>query len=301
MESLVLSYCFFEPKSLHKEMRTWDLYNNQDRYWYNIPALMAVNSIIYPNAKIKIHYSKSVSDNPLFEILEKISNVFPNIELVSINYDYQNTEPTMWRYKPVFDKEAEVVFCRDIDSLPTSDEIRASYYFLKNSGYFVHTLRTHTNHVIPHTIILAGLCGFRPSKIDFISNISFEVYYNHFKNSSWGLDQSSLINLFVHNQNWTDIRFLDSPISTSYHRVGNPLIRCVSKDQDFYKKEVELDIDKKLIEFIDRVTTWSGEPIDVRGGRLKELLDIDLPEVRKIRTILDECNEEIKRFYLGNV
>ena len=54
MESLIISYSFFEPKSLHREMRTWDLYNNQDRYWYNIPALMAINSVVYPDAKIKV-------------------------------------------------------------------------------------------------------------------------------------------------------------------------------------------------------------------------------------------------------
>ena len=54
-------------------MRTWDVHNTQDRYWYNIPALMAVNSVIYPNAKIKIHLSEEIKNNPKFEILQKIS------------------------------------------------------------------------------------------------------------------------------------------------------------------------------------------------------------------------------------
>jgi hypothetical protein len=175
MESLIISYSFFEPKSLHREMRTWDLYNNQDRYWYNIPALMAINSVVYPDAKIKIHISNNIKSNKYFEILEKIADNFGNIELVNLDYDYRETEPTMWRYKPLFDKESDIVLCRDIDSLPNSDEIKATYYFLNNSQYYVHTLRTHTNHVIPHTIILAGLCGYRPNKIEFLQNISFEI------------------------------------------------------------------------------------------------------------------------------
>ena len=301
MESLILSYCFFEPKSLHKEMRTWDLYNNQDRYWYNIPALMAVNSVVYPNAKIKIHYSKSVSENPMFEILQRISSEFTNIELVFMDYDYANTEPTMWRYKPLFDKEADVVVCRDIDSLPTSDEIRATHFFINNENYFVHTLRTHTNHVIPHTIILAGLCGFRPSKIEFISNINFGAYYNHFSNSSWGLDQSSLINMFVHNQEWSGQRFLDSPISTQYHKVGQPLIRCSSINQDYYRQNVMLNLSSELLEILDTETKWSGEPTDVRGKKLYKLLNLDIQEFKKMKDIIKSSSNLVKKFYLQNV
>ena len=126
MEKLLISYCFFTPKNLHKEMRFWDLYNTYDRYWYNIPALMAVNSIIYPNAKIKIHLSEEIKSNPLFEILDKISENMSNVELVFMPYEYTNTEPTMWRYKPLFDKESDVVLCRDIDSLPNEDEIKST-------------------------------------------------------------------------------------------------------------------------------------------------------------------------------
>ncbi len=298
MESLIISYSFFEPKSLHREMRTWDLYNNQDRYWYNIPALMAINSVVYPDTKIKIHISNNIKSNKYFEILEKIADNFDNIELVNLDYDYRETEPTMWRYKPLFDKESDIVLCRDIDSLPNSDEIKATYYFINNSQYYVHTLRTHTNHIIPHTIILAGLCGYRPNKIEFLQNINFEMYYNHFKNGTWGLDQSSLINLFVRDQEWTSQRFLDSPISTNFHKVGYPIIRCVSKNQEVYRSEIDLKIDESILNLLDGETKWAGEPTNFRGEKLERLLEIDNDNFKKMRDILHSCSEEIKNFYL---
>ena len=298
MESLIISYCFFTPKSLHKEMRTWDLHNTQERYWYNIPASMAVNSVVYPNVKIKIHLSNEIKNNPLFEILEKISEKMENVELVFMPYDYRDTEPTMWRYKPLFNKESDVVLCRDIDSIPNEDEIRSTLFFLNEDRFYVSTLRTHTNHIIPHTIILAGLCGFRPKKVDFIKDITFEMYYNHFKNGSWGLDQSSLINMFVQNPVWTKQRFLDSPISTQYHKVGNPLIQCESYNQDYYKQKIDIsNFDSTMLEIINSETKWAGEPTNLRGDKLKKLLELDIPQLNKMKEIIDSCSEEIKNFY----
>jgi len=301
MEKLLISYCFFTPKNLHKEMRFWDLYNTYDRYWYNIPASMAVNSIIYPDAKIRIHLSEEIKSNPLFEVLDKISENMSNVELVFMPYEYTNTEPTMWRYKPLFDKESDVVLCRDIDSLPNEDEIKSTYYFLQNKEYKVHTLRTHTNHGSTATIILAGLCGYRPSEIYFIKDITFDAYYNHFKSMSWGLDQNSLINLFVRDQNWTGTSFLDSPISTEYHKVPNALINCKSFNQDFYRKNVDISqIDSRILEILNDETKWAGEPTNLRGDKLSKLLNLDIPELQKMKDIIESCSHDIKDFYLGN-
>ena len=285
MESLIISYSFFTPKSLHKEMRFWDAYNNYDRYWYNIPALMAINTIAYPNAKIKI--------------LEKISNNMSNIELVYLTYEYKNTEPTLWRYKPLFDKEAAIVLCRDIDSLPNQDELLATYYFLENKKYSIQSLRTHTNHVIPATIILAGLSSYRPKNIINIKDINFDMYYNHFKSEHWGLDQNSLINLFIQNREWVMNNFLDSPISTEYHKVGPALIECKSLDQNFYKLNVRMTLDKKILEILNNETKWAGEPTNLRGEKLKKLLNIDNPVLSKMSDIINSCSEEIKNFYLN--
>ncbi len=301
MESLIISYCFFTPKSLHKEMRFWDAYNTQERYWYNLPSLICINSIVYPNAKMKIHVSSDIINHDRFELIEKMSESFDNIEIVHLPYEYENTEPTMWRYKPLFDKESDIVLCRDIDSLPNSDEIRSTLYFFDNPDFYVQTLRTHTNHIIPQTIMLAGLCGFRPKKIDFINGVNFEMYYNHFKNSVWGLDQNSLINMFVRDPNWTKERFLDSPISTEYHKVGPPLIECTSIDQDYFRTSVNLELDENFIRILDEETKWGGEPTNFRGAKLKKFLKIKNSKIEVLNQVLENCSSGIKNFYFEYV
>jgi len=48
MEKIIISYCLFTPKNLNKEIRVWDPHNSELRYWYNIPALVAINLMVYP-------------------------------------------------------------------------------------------------------------------------------------------------------------------------------------------------------------------------------------------------------------
>jgi hypothetical protein len=251
---------------------------------------------------MRIHVSKDIQNNPLFEILESIEQNFENVQLVKMDYEYENTEPTMWRYKPIFDKESDLVLCRDIDSLPNLDEVRSTLYFTNNIGYHIHTLRTHTNHTTVPTILLAGLCGFRPKMIPFIQGFNFDQYYNHFKSSQWGLDQNSLIGLFVRNPSWTQQYFLDSPLSSTEHRVGSPLIPCKSFDQDFYRKEIEIsDSLSEVGKFLDSHTIWGGEPTDIRKDKLKELLSFDYDSCRKMKDVLESSSDNIKNFYLNDV
>jgi hypothetical protein len=299
MENKILSYSFFVPKSLNSHMRFWDRYNTQDRYWFNLPALISVNSVFYPDFIQRIHISKNVKEHFLYSILVNISENFEKVELVEMDYDYENTEPTMWRYKPLFNKECDLVLCRDIDSLPNTLELKASKYFIDNQNFFVHTMRTHTNHTTPPTIILAGLCGYRPKLIPFLQGVTFEQYYTHFKNPHWGLDQNSLIGIFTQYPQWTSVHFLDTPLSSSHHRVGNPLIPCKSFDQDFLSENVLMNEQKELLVFLDRETIWPGEPIDIRGDKLNELLSFNNSNFDKMRECLMSCTDEVKNFYLN--
>ena len=119
---------------------------------------------------------------------------------------------------------------------------------------------------------------------------------------SWGLDQNSLINLFVRDQHWTGQNFLDSPISTEYHKVPNALINCKSFNQDFYRKNVDISqIDNHILEILNDETKWAGEPTNLRGDKLSKLLNLDIPELQKMKDIIESCSEDIKEFYLGNV
>ena len=293
MSNKIISYSFFTPKNLYQH-RSWDKYNKWDRYWYNIPALMVTNKILYPEFDINIQLSSDIKESTHFPILEKLRDNF-DINLIFNDTPYSNTEPTVWRFKPLFDKSNDIVLCRDIDSLPTKNEYLATRHFI-DSEAAVHTMRTHTNHTSSVTIILAGLCGFRPDRLPI--NIDYVSYYKQVSSQGWGVDQNSLIDMFAKNPLWTSTNFLDSRLSSKEHSVRKPLIKCISHDENFYIDNVKFDTKlNELLNLIDIYTSWSGEPTDIRKDKLANLLKLDYPEIKVLNEILNS-DLKIKEFYL---
>tara|TARA_B100000683_G_scaffold277766_1_gene338719 strand:+ start:736 stop:1608 length:873 start_codon:yes stop_codon:yes gene_type:complete len=288
----IISYSFFEPKVLHRH-RDWDKFNTYDRYWYVLPALIAINSYVYPDFKIKFHISNNITQNKLYTLFEKCIAKY-NLEVEIINREYDNTEPTIWRYKPLLEKECDVLLCRDIDSLPTTDEIKSTYYFINNEKYEVSTIRSHKNHKIPQTIMLAGLCAFRPKKIDLSDN--FDIFLDKYSTSNWGVDQNYLIRTFTKDNKYTSDKFLDSRLNSKNHYIANPLIDCDSFDEEYYGKNVNIDLSQSVLRLLDSYTEWSGEPIDVRGEDLKNILSKNT-KLKEMLTIL-ESDKVLKEFYL---
>ena len=287
----IISYSFFEPKIIHRH-RDWDKFNKIDRYWYNIPALIAINSLVYTDFKIKFHISENILNNKLYILFEECVENY-NIEIEVIKKDYINTEPTIWRYKPLIEKECDILLCRDIDSIPTTDEILSTYYFINNDKYDVTTIRSHKNHKIPQTIMLAGLCSFRPKNINL--NYDFNTFLNTFSKSNWGIDQNFLIDTFTSDRNFTKTKFLDSRLNSKNHQIEKPLIECDSFDENYYRNNVDYNKNDSILKLIDYYTEWSGEPVNIRGEKLINLLNNE-----KFSNMLDliEGNKILKEFYL---
>jgi hypothetical protein len=283
----MVSYSFFEPKVLHGH-RYWDKFNKIDRYWYNLPALIAVNSLVYPNFKIKFHVSKNIVENKLFVLLEECKDKF-KIDLEIIGRDYVNAEPTIWRYKPLLEKECEILLCRDIDSIPTTDEILATYYFITNDKYDVSTIRSHKHHKGP---MLAGLCAFRPRNIYL--NCNFNTVLDNL-GSGWGVDQDFIINTLTRNRRFTKSKFLDSRLNSRNHYIERPVIECDSFDEKYYKDNVNCSVSDDILQLLDLYTKWPGEPVDIRGEKLIKLLN---DEVFSDMLSLIENNKILQEFYL---
>jgi hypothetical protein len=302
MEKIIISYCLFTPKNLNKEIRVWDPHNSELRYWYNIPALVAINLMVYPNSEIWIYMPEDLIKHPLFEILEKLSEKFDMLKLKFLSLSYNHTEPTLWRYKPVFDKLSGLVLCRDLDSIPNMSEIKATYYFINQPNYYLQTLRTHKNHIFPITTILAGLSAYRPNKISFLSNTNFNEFYLQYKSNLYGLDQKSIIEIFTKDPEWTKKYFLDCPISTKIHKVGKPLIACKSVEEKKYKDSVNIShVSNELLELLNETTIWGGEPIDFRGPKLEKLLSYNNLITFKLKKVMMDCSNYTRNFYLNSI
>ena len=123
------------------------------------------------------------------------------------------------------------------------------------------------------------------------------MYYSHFKSSHWGLDQNSLINLFVRDQNWISNCFLDSPINSDSHKIGNCLIPATSLNESFYRQNVKIDdIPSEVLDILNVETKWAGEPTNLRGDKLRNLLNMDIHKFNLMRDII-ESDDELKNFY----
>ncbi len=260
----VFSYSLFEPKHLPPH-RTWDRWKNDSaRYWYNIPTILLLNKTIYPDYEVVFYLSPNIWNNSLSEIFK----IFGNVRTETVQRDYKLTEPAIWRMMPLWERGIEVFHARDVDSLTSDLEYKYIKIF-ENSSNTVGTIRSHENHFGMPCRMLAGLCSFKPNKINpIIKGMNFDFYYSQ-KDERYGSDQNLMIKTFTTNENFTKENFLDCKIDKQFNK------------QDFACNEANLsvyDIDIQTQKIFDKIkeitkTTWLGEPCDSRGELLNYLLD----------------------------
>lgn len=278
----------FDTLNMAQRMhRDWDMYRAEtDRYWYNIPAVYVVNSLLYPDFRMELYVSEGIKQHPLFSLLLKL-NKRDNFSLYVSKQKYRNTEPTMWRMIPLWKDDCDILLCRDIDSLPTKDEYKATISFIE-SDFLIHTMRSHRQHNSPATRMLAGLCGFKKGILPHISVSSFAEYYRR-STAGWGCDQNTLIDIFYNKIKDKKTVFLDSALKTETHDV-------VRNTETGYIDSGSTEYTHEVLDYIDKYTTWAGEPIDFRKEKLKSLLNFDYEPCRYMSEILED--EKLREFYV---
>jgi hypothetical protein len=291
-----VSFSLFSCKR-DMEHRSWDAHKADDRYWYNIPALVAVYKTLYPSFIIKFHVSKDLTGTKIFELLTEMDKQCL-IKLQVMVDTYSNTEPTLWRYMPVFDPIVESVLVRDIDSLPTSGELAANNYFI-NSESNVCTIRSNSAHNIAGTMMMAGLSSFKPARLNH--TMDFSNFYKKYATPVWGCDQGAVIDYFLIQSKHEASEFIDFSICSETQTVESPLNnRCIAlrnpkleKHSLFYTKH------EKLLNILDSVSQWAGEPVDARGDILRDILDTTGSVGRNIEKIIQKTGN-IDFFKLNN-
>jgi hypothetical protein len=298
-----ISYSLFSPKKFY-EHRTWDKNNfNEERYFFNIPSLCAVNKILYPQFAMHLCICPETEKNPLFDFYKQLSYADDSFSYSVFEEDYSGHEPALWRIKLLWQKNVSMLLSRDLDSLPNKEEYQSTRFF-KDSDYSVHTIRSHENHFNYPCRMLIGLSGFKPKKIpqEILTNNFEDFKLKHGLKPElladptikWNSDQLIVINAFTNNDFFTSEHFLDSKINNQTHY------------QDFFCNtisDVELDSVKinpdqsMVLDLIHErgFTSWAGEPSDARGEFLALACEIEgsLP-------ILDIINQNslLKQFYL---
>lgn len=296
----VISYSFFSMNKNFNHVRSWDQHKKlSNRYWVNIPSLIIVNNILYPNYKIKFHITPCIEKNKLFFILEELKKEKQfNFEIEKCNFSYSDRQPSVWRMLPVWDKKNEIVHVRDIDSLPNFSEYKACLYFEQSNCSFM-TMRSHCGGHAPSSKavkMLAGLSGFKPNKINFLPE-KFEKYYkDSFTFGEWGLDQGILIHYFLekNHQEYLKNNFMDCAINC---QTKNSNWACVPVNENIlnsYNLPIT-EIQQNILNLISPLTEWAGKPIDSRPI-LKKLINISGDFGKNINNILNK-NKILKEFY----
>jgi hypothetical protein len=287
----ILSYCLFEPLVMHSH-RTWDENRMEpERYWYNLPSLLVMNDILYPEFETTFYISHSVQYHPLYEVLRH-SGV--NIEVIDMTFE-KTSEPMLWRMFPYWD-DIDCFFTRDIDSLPNRDEVRCTLQFIENEEYHIQTIRSHENHYHEQGCdMLGGLSGFKPNKIPNGPS-SFDEYYKSRSDLQWAQDQLLMSTTFIYAQdkNYIQEHFLDCPIDNQSRPSAFPC-RTIQNLDDIELNEQQ----EQVLSMVEEsgLSTWAGEPCDARGEFTKKLLEMDNDVARKLKELFND-NPKISKVYL---
>lgn len=269
--------------------RDWDP-NKLDvnRYWYNIPYILLFNRVFFKEYENIFYISTSYQNHELINIF----SCFDNVECVFMDDSYNLTEPSIWRMIPMWERNVELLFPRDVDSLLSISEYAFIQYF-KSSTYAVGSLRSHKNHIGPDCLMLAGMSAFKPNSIpDIIKGSSFSEYYSE-KDSFYGMDQRLMIKWFLKNEDFLKENFVDYYCDDNNQR--QVLLDCESINIGTQNIE---SLNEYMSAEQNTLISWAGEPVDSRNY-LRTFLESLFDKHDNTREIYNKIrsNTILKQFY----
>jgi hypothetical protein len=151
---------------------SYSLFGKDTPYARFLPAVVRANLALFPAEEgwvMRIHHDEHLDALPYGPVLRKLE-AKGTIELRRMRVSTELPTPLcvamMWRIAPLFDKSVDVVFCRDLDALPTPRDRAACDEFLASSA------QTHVIHDQPvHDGMMGGLCGFKSAVRTTLDNL----------------------------------------------------------------------------------------------------------------------------------
>lgn len=122
-----------------------------------LPALMRSFRSVYRDWELVIHHDNRVLEWEYFRVLEAM-HARGLLRLVPKGTAWTLCGSMMFRLCPIFEEGADVVLCRDVDSLPTPRDRRAVDKWIA-SGHPCHAAHDSISHM--GTPLLGGMVGFR--------------------------------------------------------------------------------------------------------------------------------------------
>lgn len=152
---------YLRPHQRRKLVITYSLYGNDQRYFTNLPSVIATAQRIYPEWIIRFYVS---IDTPL-DIIRLLLSMKCEIILTIMKHQHlpNNFHGMFWRFFIANDESVERYLVRDVDSYVIQRERDAVLDWIREGKMF-HVMRDHRNHNIE---ILGGLWGGLVNKTIF--------------------------------------------------------------------------------------------------------------------------------------
>lgn len=279
-----------------KQVISLCIFGKDENFWkFTLPAII-INKIVYKDFVVRLYTSIADKDHVLISALRKLSSMYAFFELKTVNRPYLSLEITMWRMLPLWDRNVDVFLCRDVDSYPTSMEVKSTYYFLNHSEYDIHGIRSCVSH--GGLCLMAGMCGFKKERFKDLPGIpSYDDYKKYTYYISCGGDQEALKQYFYNFEGTKHLVTLDTVLGTCSLEIFNPKL--------FNPSRISLEEYEKVdISFINpfRVLDW-GKNLDYEGQHqyfnldvFKEILEFDC-EISKVVKEIVNSNLEVKNYF----
>jgi hypothetical protein len=250
---------------------SYSLFGNDGRYWNMVWPTVIINYSLYNRWTTRIHISSSEQNHPYYEGMQKLADRSPYFQINVHEGSFQNLEGTFWRLKPLWDGQSEYVFCKDLDSMPTSIELKAMWRFMC-TGHIIHGIRSHPCHTIN---LMAGLCGFNCHALrsQKIMQGGYERYVQIFRQRvgkfDWGCDQRALADFFHGGEAFYLQRHtVDTPTRDAPLRISgyNPILLANHEyDFDLQMCGAFATIDMELMNWIDSKIRYEGMAFGIQG------------------------------------
>tara|TARA_R100000008_G_scaffold17216_1_gene8582 strand:+ start:2122 stop:4632 length:2511 start_codon:yes stop_codon:yes gene_type:complete len=268
----IISYCFFLPKRMLGHRKSWDkLFEDTERYWYNLPCVCVLDSIFYPDYVKRFYVTQNVLDHELGGFFHEIQKL-PNFEVEVIEDGYEYREHIAQRFRP-FWEDWDIVLLRDIDSVLTGGEWSCNRVFEESPDAHVYSARSHAKH----RMLMGGLCGFKPKMIQDKLEDSVENFISRhaptIDRKYHSLDQLVLNKAFTNDKVFSREKYYDMPIHHAKQRTGFPCKKVVSiKEIQSHKLTKEM---QRCLSTVEKYVKprWAGMPVDLRGGATEELVE----------------------------
>jgi hypothetical protein len=160
------------------------LYSRHPRYWLNLPIALIGYLDCYTDFEVWLYVPQQATLNPIFLILEELSRRQPRFKLKVEQTNPADQEAVLWRWKPMWEPKVNTLLCRDIDSVPSTEEIKAVGIF-RQTRIPYHFIRSSQGA----SFFPPGLSGFNPKSENFSSSWMESVVNG---DTGWGCDQRYL-------------------------------------------------------------------------------------------------------------